>query len=86
METTNLQQGIQKYIRNSEKDIGKGDNDMNFHLLRSSNCDLDEHNLQAVAQSFVFDRVVMRNRIESGSLLLCSGGVSVSFSPFASLF
>ncbi|XP_024026262.1 uncharacterized protein LOC21403166 isoform X1 [Morus notabilis] len=86
METTNLQQGIQKYIRNSEKDIRKGDNDINFHLLRSSNCDLDEHNLQAVAQSFVFDRVVMRNRIESSSLLLCSGGVSVSFSPFASFF
>lgn len=85
-ETPDLQQGIQKYIRKSGKDIEKGDDDINFPLLRSNNCDLEEHNLQAVAHSFVFDRVVMRNRIESGNLLLCGGAISVSFSPFASFF
>ena len=81
-ESPDLQQDIQNYIRNSEKGFKKGDIDL--QLVRSNGCDLGEYNLQAAAQSLVFDRVVMRNRIESGSLLLCNGGISVPFSPFAS--
>ncbi|PON81140.1 hypothetical protein TorRG33x02_230990 [Trema orientale] len=80
-ETPDFQHEIQKYIMNSEKGSKKGDINS---LVRSKSYDLGEYNLQAAAQSFVFDRVVMRNRIESGSLLLCNGGISVSFSPFSS--
>lgn len=81
-ETPDLQQDIQKFIKNSEKGINKGN--INLQFVRSNSHDLGEYNLQAAAQSFVFDRVVMRNRIESGSLLLCNGGISLSFSPFSS--
>ena len=83
-EIPNLQQDIQKYIKDSEKGVERSNSSMCF--ARLNDCDLGEYHLQAAAQSFVFDRVVMRNGIESGSLLLCSGGVSVSFSPFASFF
>uniref|UniRef100_A0A803QUC7 Uncharacterized protein n=1 Tax=Cannabis sativa TaxID=3483 RepID=A0A803QUC7_CANSA len=81
-ETPELQQDIQKYIRNSEKGAKKGD--INSQFVRSNGCDLGEYELQAASQSFVFDRMVMRNRIESGSLLLCNGGIPLPFSPFAS--
>ncbi|KAF4384679.1 hypothetical protein F8388_003986 [Cannabis sativa] len=81
-ETPELQQDIQKYIRNSEKGVKKGD--INSQFVRSNGCDLGEYELQAASQSFVFDRMVMRNRIESGSLLLCNGGIPLPFSPFAS--
>ncbi|KAL5568725.1 hypothetical protein UlMin_025300 [Ulmus minor] len=83
-ETPELQHDIQKYIRNSEKDIKKGGN--NLQITRSNNYkyDLEEYTFQAAAQSFVFDRVVMRNRIESGSLLLCNGGIPIFYSSFSS--
>ncbi|XP_062091556.1 uncharacterized protein LOC133797615 [Humulus lupulus] len=81
-ETPELQQDIQKYIRNSEKGIKKGV--LNSQFVRSNGCDLGEYELRATAQSFVFERMVMRNRIESGSLLLCNGGSPLPFSPFAS--
>jgi hypothetical protein len=45
---------------------------------------MDEYNLQASAQSLLFDSVILKNRIESGSLLVCGGGITISFSPFAS--
>ncbi|PON59700.1 hypothetical protein PanWU01x14_157570 [Parasponia andersonii] len=80
-ETPDFQHDIQKYIVNSEKGSKKGGINS---LVRSKSYELGEYNLQAAAQSFVFDRVVMKNRIESGSLLLCNGGISVSFSPFSS--
>lgn len=77
-ETLELQQDIRKYIRHFEKD------DMELQSVRSISCDLGEYNLQAAAQSYVFDRVLFRNRIESRGILLCGGGISSSFSPFAS--
>lgn len=81
-EALNLQQDILKYIRNSDRAIEQADT--NSQILRLSNYDSCEYNLQAAAQSLVFERVFKRNRIESGSLLLCSGGISVPLSPFAS--
>ncbi|KAK9912271.1 hypothetical protein M0R45_036141 [Rubus argutus] len=77
-ETLELQQDIRKYIRHYEKD------DMELQSVRSISCDLGEYNLQAAAQSYVFDRVLFRNRIESRGILLCGGGISSLFSPFAS--
>lgn len=81
-EALNLQQDIMKYIRNSDRAIEQGDT--NSQILRLSNYDSGEYNLQAAAQSLVFERVFKRNRTESGSLLLCCGGISVPLSPFAS--
>lgn len=83
-ETPSLQLDIQKFIRSSEKDVKRSDTDSEF--LRSSGYDLGDYKSHDSAQSFVYDRVVMKNEIECGSFLLCSGGVSVSFSPFSSFF
>ncbi|KAF3434333.1 hypothetical protein FNV43_RR25436 [Rhamnella rubrinervis] len=82
LETLDLQQDIQKYIRNSDRSIEKGD--INSQVLRQNRYDSGDYNFQAAAQSLVFERFFMRNRIGSGSLLLCSGGNSVPLSPFAS--
>lgn len=77
--TFDLQQDISKYIRNFEK------HDLDSEIA-SSNCyNMDEYNLQASAESLLFDRGLLRNRIESGSLLLCGGSFTISFSPFASI-
>ncbi|KAK7822222.1 hypothetical protein CFP56_036938 [Quercus suber] len=77
-ETFELQQDIKKYIRTFEKHDVVSENNR-------SNCyNMDEYNLQASAQSLLFDKVILKNRIESGSLLVC-GGITVSFSPFASI-
>lgn len=77
-ETLELQRDIRNYIRHFEKD------DMELQTVRSMSCDLGEYNLQAAAQSYMFDRVLFGNRIESRGILLCGGGISSSFSPFAS--
>lgn len=82
METLSLQLDIQKYIRNSDRGIEKGD--INSQALSLNRYDSGDYNFQAAAQNLVFERVFMRNRIDSGSLLLCSGGISVPLSPFAS--
>ncbi len=77
-ETFELQQDIKKYIRNFEK------HDIDSESDRSNCYNMDEYNLQASAQSLLFDSVILKNRIESGSLLVCGGGITISFSPFAS--
>ncbi|XP_061999709.1 uncharacterized protein LOC133717090 [Rosa rugosa] len=79
-ETLELQQDIRKYIRHFEKD------DMELQCVRSISCDLGEYSLQDAAQSYMFDRVLFGNRIESRGILLCGSGISSSFSPFASFF
>lgn len=78
-DTFELQRNIRKYIRSFEKPNTDSD-------IARSNCNnLDEYNLQASAQSLLFDRVILKNKIESGSLLLCGGGMTVPFSSFASI-
>ena len=77
--TCDLQQDISKYIRNFEK------HDIDSEIARSNCYNMDEYNLQASAESLLFDRVILRNRIEPGSLLLCGGSFTISFSPFASI-
>ncbi|XP_021296268.1 uncharacterized protein LOC110425660 isoform X2 [Herrania umbratica] len=78
-----LQHDIRKYVKGFEKDIGKVNIDSQVTRNRY---DPDEYNLQAKQQSLLFDHVFLRNRLESGSLLLCNGGcLAASFLPFASV-
>ncbi|KAF9676489.1 hypothetical protein SADUNF_Sadunf08G0007300 [Salix dunnii] len=78
-----LQQDIRKYVKSFEKDTEK--TAINSKILRSNHFDLDEYNLLASRQNLLFDTVFLNNRIQSGSVLLCDGGMGVSFSPFAAL-
>lgn len=78
-ETSDVQQDIRKYIRNFEK------HDIESEKARSKCVNMDEYNLQASAQSLLFDRVILRNRMESGTLLLCGSSSALSFSPFSSI-
>ncbi|KAJ6325731.1 hypothetical protein OIU76_012755 [Salix suchowensis] len=76
-----VQQDIRKYVKSFEKDMEK--TGVNPRILRSNHFDLDGYNSQASRQNFLFDTVFLNNRIQSGSMLLCDGGIGVSFSPFA---
>ncbi|XWS08196.1 hypothetical protein CRYUN_Cryun41cG0059100 [Craigia yunnanensis] len=79
-----LQQDIKKYVKGFEKGIGKVDIDS--QITRRNSYDPDEYNLQVSQQSLLFDHVFLKNRLESGSLLLCNGGcIAASLFPFASL-
>ncbi|XP_059652863.1 uncharacterized protein LOC132299965 [Cornus florida] len=77
-ETVGFENDIRDYIKKFEKDN-------NSEIIRSSYYDLDEYNLQDHTQNLLFDRVFFKNRIESGSLHLCGGAFTFSFSPFASV-
>lgn len=76
-----LQQDIRNYVKMYEKNGG------NQQLMRSNYYyyDIDDYNLRNPGQSLLFDRVFYKNRLESGSLLLCGGGTSLSVTPFASI-
>ncbi|OMP02013.1 hypothetical protein CCACVL1_02948 [Corchorus capsularis] len=80
-----LQQDISKYVKGFEKSIGKVDIDSQINTRRNS-YDPDEYDLHAKQQNLLFDHVLYKNRLESGSLLLCNGGcIAASFLPFASV-
>ncbi|CAN1263619.1 hypothetical protein LINPERPRIM_LOCUS11670 [Linum perenne] len=69
-DSLDIQQDIDKYTKGSVKGIERIDTD-------NHSCyeyDLDEYELQSSQQSMLFDRVFFRNRIASGSMLLCIGG------------
>ncbi|KAL6289071.1 hypothetical protein ACE6H2_006581 [Prunus campanulata] len=83
-ETLELQPDIMKYARHFEKGIEKDDTEL--QIVRSNYYDLGECNLQAAAQSYMFDRVLYRKRIESGGILLCGNANSSPLSHFASFF
>ncbi|KAJ0045501.1 hypothetical protein Pint_05710 [Pistacia integerrima] len=78
-DTLNFQPNIMKYVRNFEKDLEKVNSDP--QIVTSKQHDLDEYNLQASSQSLLFDRVLLKNRLDSGSLLICGGGIAFSSSP-----
>ncbi|KAJ0101053.1 hypothetical protein Patl1_05787 [Pistacia atlantica] len=78
-DTLDCQPNIMKYVRNFEKDLEKINSDP--QIVTSKQHDLDEYNLQASSQSLLFDRVLLKNRLDSGSLLLCGGGIAFSSSP-----
>ncbi|XP_039041984.1 uncharacterized protein LOC120180763 isoform X2 [Hibiscus syriacus] len=77
-----LQQDIKKYVKGFEKDTRKINIDSK--IIRRNRYDMDDYNLQASQQS-LFDHVFLKNRLDSGSLLICNGGCFSSFLPFASL-
>ncbi|KAI9101441.1 hypothetical protein K1719_023923 [Acacia pycnantha] len=59
--------GIQEYIKNFDKNVIKLSN------VRSSNYyDLDQYD-NSSAENFWTDSMLMKNRIDSGGLLLCGG-------------
>ncbi|GMP60936.1 hypothetical protein CsSME_00023602 [Camellia sinensis var. sinensis] len=72
-ESVGLQQDIRNYIKKNEKEFEK--DDIDSENFRSNYYDLDEYNLQGRAESLLFDRVLFKNRIESGCLHLCDGVV-----------
>ncbi|XP_061350252.1 uncharacterized protein LOC133295430 isoform X2 [Gastrolobium bilobum] len=60
--------GLQQYIKKFEKNVLK------LSTKRSNYYDLGEYNFQSSAESWFVERVHLKSRIESGSLLLCGGG------------
>ena len=68
LEISGPQQDIQQYIKKFGKNVLKSS------TKRSSYCDMREYSYQSPAESLLIDRVLLKNRIESGSLLLCGGG------------
>ncbi|MED6181074.1 hypothetical protein PIB30_016216 [Stylosanthes scabra] len=58
---------IQQYIKMFEKNVLKSSK------MRSSYHDIHEYSYQSPTESLLINRVVLKNRIESGGLLLCSG-------------
>ncbi|GLT75819.1 hypothetical protein SLA2020_475150 [Shorea laevis] len=82
-ETSELQQDIKKYVKTLDKGIKRVDIDP--PITRSKGYDPDEYTLQASREGLLFDHVLFKNRLESGGMLLCGGGVAISLSPFASV-
>lgn len=71
-----LQQDIRSYVKKFEKNGG------HQQPTGSNHYDIDDYNSRNPAQCLLFDRVIYNKRIESGSLLLCSGGTAFSGSHF----
>ncbi|KAG4381802.1 hypothetical protein GLYMA_15G221551v4 [Glycine max] len=78
-ETSALQQDIQQYIKKFEKNVLKSS------TMRSNYCDPREYSFQSSAESLLIDRVLLKSRIESGSLLLCGGGGNNLLSKFSGI-
>ncbi|XP_054810844.1 uncharacterized protein LOC129312323 [Prosopis cineraria] len=73
-ETSELHQGIEQYIKNLDKNVIKLSN------VRSSNYhNIDKYDCNSSAEDLLIDSVLMKNRIESGSLLLCGGGTFFNY-------
>jgi len=67
-ETSAIQQDIQQYIKKFEKNVLKSS------TVRSNYCEPLEYSFQSSTESLLIDRVLLKSRIDSGNLLLCSGG------------
>ncbi|XP_010251651.1 PREDICTED: uncharacterized protein LOC104593480 isoform X2 [Nelumbo nucifera] len=74
-ETLGLHHDIRNYVKRFEKEIHKDTGEC--QIARSSSYDADDYKLQVSAESLLFDKVIFKNRIESGSLLLCFGGIAI---------
>lgn len=64
-ETSEFQQDIRKYVKTLDKDIRRAD------VGSQTRYDPDEYNFLASKDSLLFDQVFFKNRLESGSMLLC---------------
>lgn len=79
-ENAGLQLDITNYIKNIEKEYENGGG--NSETSKSNYYDGLFH---GYTENLLFDRVLLKNQIDSGSLHLCGGGLAVSFSPFGSI-
>lgn len=77
-ETLALQQDVSKYVKNPEE-RNRASNEP--QLLSTNGYNADGYNLHESREELFLDRVLLRSRLESGSLLLCFGGTTVSSSP-----
>lgn len=75
-ETSGLQKDIQQYIKKFKKNVSK------LSTPGSNFCDLSEYSYQSSSESLLIDRVLLKNRIESGSVLLCGVGNILSCKSF----
>ncbi|KAJ4847343.1 hypothetical protein Tsubulata_026786 [Turnera subulata] len=83
-DASDFHQDIRQYVKHFEKENGKTDTIL--PTLKRNHYDPDEYNLQSSPQSLLLDMMLQRNRIESGSMLLCGVGIANPMSPFVSLF
>ncbi|KAF8398089.1 hypothetical protein HHK36_017015 [Tetracentron sinense] len=74
-ETLGLHHDIRNYIKKFEKEIEK--DGVDCRIARSNYYNADEYRLQVSAESLLFDRVILKNRVESGGLLLCGNGITI---------
>ncbi|KAK4761216.1 hypothetical protein SAY87_006109 [Trapa incisa] len=82
---TDLQQDIRKYMKSIKTNPTK-DDDVHGSSRTSSQYDYGAYNIQTTVQTRLFDRLMHKNQVESGSLLLCGGGIdAVMFSTFGSI-
>ncbi|KAI7745480.1 hypothetical protein M8C21_022582 [Ambrosia artemisiifolia] len=79
-ESIKLPHDIECYLKTFEKDGCK-----DRRITSRNNYNKDAYGLLDVNESLLFDKVLFRNRQESGSLHIC-GGVAAPFSPFPHLF
>lgn len=76
------QNNITNYVKHFERGLGTKAAGSDY---ARSVYDAGEYDLHGCLESFLFDRVFFRNRVESGSLHLCGGSGSVPFSSFGSV-
>ncbi|KAK6921804.1 hypothetical protein RJ641_012311 [Dillenia turbinata] len=82
-ESSGPQHNLRHYIKSFSKDIEKEKS--NSQIARLKPYDKERCNLQVQGESILFDMVFCKNRIESGSLLLCGGGITSTLSSFPSV-
>ncbi|XP_021897651.1 uncharacterized protein LOC110814486 [Carica papaya] len=82
-EALEVQEDIRKYVRSFGKEREQLDD--NAPIGRSKPIDLEKYDEQSKVQSLLFDCVAFKNRLESGSLLLCGGRIANTSSLFASM-
>ncbi|GAB2287513.1 hypothetical protein Dimus_021888 [Dionaea muscipula] len=81
-DTSTFEQDIRNYGKLFPKENAKSSNSSRGG--RSGHHDMNAYSLKVPAEQFLLDRMTFKNRIESGSLLLCGMGVGFPFSSFAS--
>ncbi|XP_042515100.1 uncharacterized protein LOC122089429 isoform X5 [Macadamia integrifolia] len=74
MKTKGLFNEIKSYIKKFEKETENNERDCQTRL---SSYNADDYESHFLAESLLFDRVIFKNRIQSGSLLLCASGIVI---------
>ncbi|XP_027158848.1 uncharacterized protein LOC113760465 [Coffea eugenioides] len=81
-ENTGPQNNITNYVKHFERGLGTKAAGSDY---TRTVYDTGEFDLHGCLESFLFERVFFRKRVESGSLHLCGGSGSVTFSSFGSV-